>query len=443
MKNNKLAIHVLAWIAIIAINLFILKGSGYSDYGMRLCATTFLWLVYFYINYLVLIPCLLFKKKITLYILTTVLCFAGAYFLSKYSDIRITETELRHQYESLSEYDDIKDSWEAKTEEYRRRRDRREHGDSTKQAMVDPFAGMIRRGDGSVNRYANFPPPYEDSRERIGFTEREEEYDRALRDYDRAHRRFGWLQRSNYNPLEGYNSSYFFLLVFFYLASLAVSFIEKSGKESERRSELENEKVAAELAYLKQQINPHFLFNTLNAIYSYTIPISDEASEAVLKLSAILRYMLYETDRDRVPLSDEISVLYDYIELQKLRITDMTEIKFDITGNPSEHLIEPMLLIPILENAFKYGVDSLRNSFIYILLKIENNKIIFDVSNRIVRREDGHEGSSGIGIKNIRRRLKLIYGNNYQLITEEKDGIFYVSLSLNTEKRLDNEMYSR
>ncbi|MCD7962129.1 MAG: histidine kinase [Rikenellaceae bacterium] len=440
MKNHKYPIHTLTWIAVIAINYFVLKSSGYTGYGFRLFVTTLLWLVFFYVNYSLLIPKLLLRKKVVIYVLSSIIFFTGTYFLSKYTDIQLIKRELKKQYVSLESFDDVKESWEIKTEEYRRSRDR-ERKEHTGSSRI-PGVGSGRRQLGSGNRMEHVPPPYDEERERTGFTDREAEYDRALRDYERSYRRYNWFVKTNYNPLEGYNLSYFFILIFFYLAGLALSFMDKYSKETKRRTELENEKVAAELAYLKQQINPHFLFNTLNAIYSYTISVSDEASDAVLKLSAILRYMLYETDKKKVPLSDEISILYDYIELQKLRITDKTDMRFEITGDPSEHLIEPMLLIPIIENAFKYGVDSLKDSFIHIRLAIEKKRIEFEVTNRIIKRNNEPEGNSGIGIKNIKRRLKLIYGNNYSLVTEEKNGIFNVALQLNTENRLTDEMYS-
>lgn len=449
LKNKKYLVHAFAWIAIILINLFVIRGFDHSMVWIRLAVSTLIWFIYFYLNYSVLIPKLLFRHKIFAYIILTASLTVGAYFGSKYSDVRLNMVDIQKQEEALKQYDDVKESYDQKVDEFRSRRGRRESQAKSKtdtlkssstavpdSATVGSSAGPASSAidSSSISKDTIIlssppPPPHGNTkRESIELTEREREYEMALRRYERTLRANQWMK--SFSPLENYNMAYVYLLIFFYLASLALSFINKSSQEEKRRTELEIEKTVTELAYLKQQINPHFLFNTLNAIYSYTLAVSEPASDAVLKLSSILRYMLYETNKERVPLADEIAVVYDFIDLQKLRMTDKTDVDVTIDGDPTAHYIEPMLLIPILENAFKFGVDSFEKSFIRIEFKIYADKFTFNVSNKIVRRSEGDESNSGIGFKNIRRRLSLIYGDDYELTTEEKKGIFYVSLTL-------------
>lgn len=424
MKNKIFWAHALAWIAVIVVNYFVQRGYGYPHFLLRLLVSTTIWFIFFYVNYLVLIPLLLFKKRLLIYVLASGVLLTGMYTLSKYSDVELDKKDLAKYSERLNNYEDVRESYETKMEAFRQNERRwRIHRNEQKANPEDSLP--------EERRMENAPPP--NPRAKIDLTKREEEYDKALADFRMASRKVQWGNRS-YSPAESYNWSHLFLLLYFYLAGLVLAFIDRSSKAEKKRSELESEKVAAELAYLKHQINPHFLFNTLNAIYSYTLAVSEPASDAVLKLSSILRYMLYETNKEKVPLSDEIAVVYDFIDLQKLRITDKTKVDISITGNTSGYQIEPMLLIPILENAFKFGVDSFEESFINIQVIVLGKEFIFNVSNKIVKRGNGDESNSGIGIRNIRRRLNLIYGENYSLTTEEKDGIFYVCMKLKLDE---------
>lgn len=212
-----------------------------------------------------------------------------------------------------------------------------------------------------------------------------------------------------------------------FLASLSISFIERWRKDEKAKSEREKERTSAELKYLKQQINPHFLFNSLNSIYSMTISQPSPASDAILKLSSILRYMLYAADNEKVSLRNEMEVVQNYLELQKLRLTNKVTVNFSMAGSDQNFQIEPHILIPLLENAFKYGADNITESFIDIAIVISDQKLEFTVRNKIVLRP-ATDQDSGIGLKNIARRLELLYPQKYQFHINEKDDIFTVNL---------------
>ena len=395
---RKVLLHLACWTALIVINVMMMQGYGL---GLDWWDMVVKWMVIagvFYLNYAWLIPRFLFRRRIVVYVLLVLAGFVLALFFNRLNSVAAMRRSLTKMETKLLQYSDIEQRYA-------------EEGRPT----------PPHRGPG---------PSVEPPMPMRPLSPREEEYERLLRHYERTSRFAVGFTRFPFNPFVRYNISYFYTLLFFYMAALAFAFIEKSRKEERRRSESEREKVQAELAYLKQQINPHFLFNTLNAIYAYTIQASSPASEAVLKLSSILRYMLYETRRDRVPLADEIAVVNDYIALQRMRITDKTEVVFTMQGDTKPYLIEPMLLIPILENAFKYGVDSVSSSFVHIEAEIADGIFEFRVSNRIVRTDPVPASHSGIGIQNIRRRLEIIYGHDFLLDTERRDGNFYVTLRL-------------
>jgi hypothetical protein len=224
-------------------------------------------------------------------------------------------------------------------------------------------------------------------------------------------------------------SLYGLLLIF--TASISVRFLQRWQEEEKRKSEIEKEKITTELNFLKQQINPHFLFNSLNSIYSLSISKSEKVTDSILKLSSILRYVLYESENKPVMLRDELSIISDYIELQKLRFTEKVSLTYRVIGEPERFCIEPFILIPLIENAFKYGVDSVNDTFISIVLKIDAEKLIMDVQNKIVfSNNDIHKKESGIGLRNIQRRLDLLYPNGYEFSAKASDDIFSVHLEV-------------
>jgi hypothetical protein len=198
------------------------------------------------------------------------------------------------------------------------------------------------------------------------------------------------------------------------------------------RQQLRDEKAKnteAELAWLKNQINPHFLFNTLNNISSLTQIDPDAAQDAIAQLSDLLRYAMYETNKKTVPITGEVEFMRNYISLMKLRCNEKTEVvtSFDVQQDLE---IAPLLFISLIENAFKHGVSSSRLSKIDIRLLQEGNQLIFNCDNTNYPKDDADRSGSGIGLENTRRRLDLMYAGHYQWEQSLHDDIYHVKITL-------------
>jgi len=230
-------------------------------------------------------------------------------------------------------------------------------------------------------------------------------------------------------PILSPGSITIFLLVFIFSTGIKVI---NQWLQSERRSkQIENEKLNAELSFLKAQINPHFLFNTLNNIYSLAADKSDLTAAAVMKLSNIMRYVLTEAKNDTVPLEKEIQFITDYIELQKMRTTDKTCIDFIIAGESNGKQISPLIFLPFVENAFKYGISTRELSPISILLEMQNGTIHFQVKNSKHKYTNIRPAAkTGIGISNTKRRLDLLYQNRYTLNIDEDPKDYTINLNI-------------
>jgi LytS/YehU family sensor histidine kinase len=214
--------------------------------------------------------------------------------------------------------------------------------------------------------------------------------------------------------------------------SVLIYFFIKAIETQKLRDELIRERQAGELALLKSQVNPHFLFNTLNNIYSLVYHKSDEAPQAVMKFSSIMRYVLHDSTAEKVLLEKEIEYLTNYIELQKLRIRDPGFVSFRVEGDPAKTALAPMLLIPFVENAFKHA-DRDRHPGISILLRCNKEEISFEVTNfRQKEVQTVEKPFSGIGLDNIRKRLQLIYPGKHVLNITEEDDQFNVKLIIQT-----------
>ncbi|WP_425237277.1 sensor histidine kinase [Ulvibacterium sp.] len=183
----------------------------------------------------------------------------------------------------------------------------------------------------------------------------------------------------------------------------------------DRVKEIKNEKLKAEVNYLKAQINPHFLFNTLNSIYALTLKKSEKAPNAVLKLSEIMRYVVTQSDSEKVPLAHEIQYIVDYIELQKLRIGKNVEVNFKVNGLPESKSITPIILVNYIENAFKYGVNPDKPSKINILISMDENGVELQVDNKITVQQSSFLESTEGGNLNTKRRLDYFYPGKHEL----------------------------
>ena len=234
-----------------------------------------------------------------------------------------------------------------------------------------------------------------------------------------------------------YIKSYFLVAIYYtilyiFLGGLFKLAIE-GNKSQQQKILLEKQNVKSELALLRSQVNPHFLFNILNTIHSFVKSNPDKATHSIIKLSDIMRFILYDATHDKISLNKEIEYLHDYITLQKFRLDNPGFVQFEINGNPNTISIPPMLLIPFVENAFKHGKIKTPSPGIKIKLNIiENKKIEFNVEN-VTSSLNLHkiENSEGIGLKNVKRRLELLFPDNHDLKIIETGNRFLVHLSLN------------
>ena len=195
---------------------------------------------------------------------------------------------------------------------------------------------------------------------------------------------------------------------------------------------LKSEKLQAELSALKGQINPHFLFNSLNSIYSLSIDNEPITSDFILKLSDVLRYMIYEANDERVPLKKEINYLQNYIELQRLRVDEKAKINVEIKGELNNQKVAPLLLIPLVENGFKHGIKGeTENSFIDVFINVEGQDFYFNVKNNKGQIDEIENGKfNGIGLKNVQRRLELLYPEKHKMKIKETNSTFEIDLKI-------------
>ncbi len=207
-------------------------------------------------------------------------------------------------------------------------------------------------------------------------------------------------------------------------------FYQKSVEEKKEAS-LKHENLMSEMKFLKSQVNPHFLFNALNNIYTLVLLKHDNAPAMLLKLSDMLRYMLYECNDDLAPIEKEISYINNFIELQQLKTEETQNIETDFHIEESSAMIPPLLLIPFVENSFKHGnIDDSKNGWIKIHLTATKEQLYFSISNSIPENSIAKDKTKGIGLENVKRRLELMYPDKYKLNIKNDSNIFNVELTI-------------
>jgi len=218
--------------------------------------------------------------------------------------------------------------------------------------------------------------------------------------------------------------------IFFLGASTGYGVLRENIRTERRKKDNENEQLRTELFLLRSQINPHFFLNVINSIVALARRRSDKLEPMLLELAGLMTYMLYEQDNEKVPLEDEIEYLRGYVNLQLLRFGDDVNVSFTAEQQPTGHLIEPMLLIPLVENAFKHGIDPFDKSTIEIKIDITGTGLL---SLLVKNKTNDHPNSAkkdGIGLTNLKKRLTLIYPGKFQLQTKKEAGRFIASLNL-------------
>jgi LytS/YehU family sensor histidine kinase len=220
-----------------------------------------------------------------------------------------------------------------------------------------------------------------------------------------------------------------FLLCTIWALSTAIRITQQWQQTEKRAVKAEADKANAELSFLKAQINPHFLFNTLNNIYSLAVRQNENTAASIMKLSNIMRYVTDDVNRDYVSLQSEVECITDYIDLQRLRLSKKVYVDFAVTGNTEGKKIPPLVLMTFIENVFKYGISSHEPSGINIKLFAEEKTITFFCQNKLFSTERKAE-RTGIGISNTRQRLLHLYPNRHLLNITTDDGLYTVQLTL-------------
>ncbi|MDB4584670.1 histidine kinase, partial [Draconibacterium sp.] len=218
------------------------------------------------------------------------------------------------------------------------------------------------------------------------------------------------------------------ILVVGFNAAIKVTVIWQD--EEQKNKELEKEKLQTELAFLKNQVSPHFFMNTLNNIHALIDINSEDAKESVIKLSKLMRYLLYDSEEGKTTLAKEIEFIKSYVDLMKLRFTSQVSVKLSFPENVPEIEIPPMLFTSLLENAFKHGITYQKESFVEVIINADKEFLYFRVKNSKKDGDNGLDEPGGIGLENLRKRLELIYHNRYFLELNEDKNTFEINIKL-------------
>jgi two-component system, LytTR family, sensor kinase len=225
---------------------------------------------------------------------------------------------------------------------------------------------------------------------------------------------------------------HFILLISLLVLSTILKITKEWFSQQSIQKELENKNLQSELSFLKSQINPHFLFNTLNSIYALSLKKSDKAPELVLQLSEMMRYMLYKSNEKEVPLEQEIQYIQNYLALEQTRYGKKARIEFKCSGSATqEHRIAPLLFITFLENSFKHGLSqSITEGYVDCELIIVEERILFKLINSKTTEKDERYFQGGIGLSNVKRRLELLYPDRYELEIDDSENTYSVRLQI-------------
>ncbi|QJD96294.1 histidine kinase [Mucilaginibacter robiniae] len=379
-------IHAAGWLLFLVFPLLFLNSNPKNSIGILL-SSPYYWLFcltyigIFYLNTSYLIPQLFFRKKYVDYGIIVLVLFSFVYYFQPFDKL------LKHH--ALKQPLIASDS-----------------------AMIGPHP-MPPGGDtlGAPSSNQMFGPlPHQDLRMQ----------DPALK------RPKGILQ--HYQDVDIVSLFLFFIIT---ALSIATRTVKQWQNTEQKVMKAEAEKVNAELSFLKAQINPHFLFNTLNNIYTLSVMNSEHTSDSIMKLSNIMRYVTDDVTQKFVPLQDDIDCIQNYIDLQRLRLGSKTQVNFEVTGTITHQKIPPLIMMSFVENTFKYGISKKEFSTINIEIKVNSEQIIFCCENRKFNDKAGIQERTGIGIANTRQRLEHLYPKKHVLTIDTADDKFKVKLIIN------------
>lgn len=389
-KTPTFIIHVAGWLLFLTFPLVFMNNEQSGQSSLLLLASPYYWLfcltymLMFYLNAWVLVPWLMFKKRYLAYSGVVLLLFAFVYYARPYDKL------LGHNKNVMGimpRPSDAPPRGLNQALQFGTDTSKRPHAEMPFGPLPNEHLRMEEPGFGRMDPFFDFRRPI-----RIDVIS---------------------------------------LFIFFMILglSIATSTVQRWQNAESKVVKAEAEKAMAELSFLKAQINPHFLFNTLNNIYMLSMMNSEHTSESIMRLSNIMRYVTDDAVQDFVLLKDEINCIRDYIELQRLRLGADAEINFKVTGQPGQKKIGPIILMTFIENAFKYGVTKKEKTVINISLIIEEDSVHFLCENKIYPNTTKLE-RAGVGIDNTQRRLKHLYPNKFELNINQNNELFSVRLSL-------------
>jgi hypothetical protein len=393
-KATSFFIHAAGWLVFLGFPLlFMNRTQQNSSFTFTVVLSPYYWLFcltyifMFYFNAWYLVPRFVFHKKYIWYGLIVLLLSGCVYFLQPFDNLlghNLLKNNKQNGYPAVG------------------------------QPNIDPQINPIA-GDSTVPNQQNMPfgpLPHEDLRMQ----------DPSLK----ASNRIIFIHQSG-------NIDMVALFIFIIVMGLgiAVSTVQKWQLTEQMVIRAEAEKAHAELSFLKAQINPHFLFNTLNNIYALSVTDSKHTSESIMKLSNIMRYVTDEVAEDFVLLKNEIDCINDYIDLQKLRLSKKTALSFNFSGETDQQKIPPLVLMTFIENVFKYGVSKHEPSIIRINLNVIPGKILFECENTIFENRPA-ASRKGIGIANTQQRLQHIYPGKHRLNISSENALYRVELEIDT-----------
>lgn len=213
-------------------------------------------------------------------------------------------------------------------------------------------------------------------------------------------------------------------------ASVAIRVTDMWYRTENERRKAENERLRSEITHLKYQLQPHFFFNTLNTIYSLVESAPGKAQDAIHGLGKLMRYLLYETEGEKTNVAKEIQFLENYLRLMAMRMPVHVKVDYNFQQGGEEVIIAPLLFISLVENAFKHGVSATQPSFIAIKMNWDERQLFFQIENTHFPKAGEDQSGSGIGLDNLKKRLDLLYGNQYEFTQKLRDGVFYTQLTI-------------
>jgi two-component system LytT family sensor kinase len=395
LKAFSIVLHIAGWLLFLMLPLLFMENGQQGTLPGMLYSLPFLsfcvcYISLFYLNTYYLIPEYFIRKKYVTYFACVVLLFIGVFYLRPFDKLMNSRDQKSRSAETQG----------------------RSLSDPGRQDFNMPPAREPGAGQGPDDGYFNPGPGH-----------------RPGNGHPAPDHRFNPGPPMGGRPGRHMDINSLLIFVLVMAFGMAMKSVAQWQITEKRAILAEADKAIAELSFLKAQINPHFLYNTLNNIYTLSVIGSEKTSDSIMKLSNIMRYVTDEAEADFVPLSNELNCISNFIDLQKLRLGKMVTLNYSVAGDPADYQICPLLLMTFIENVFKYGLSNHLPALITISIRMENGSIVFHSQNTIFDHKR-HRERTGIGISNTKKRLEHLYPDKYTLVIDQADQLFTVDLVL-------------